>query len=119
MKDLLEDYLESINTMTSLTLDSVTVLYGLDQKRTSLHRNIYEELKKYFVEPILENRLKIIFSNLDKAIDIQFPIDRSDSLAVYARDLERLLTCAETKYFLTGKTVRMHGKYGDILEDEK
>lgn len=87
-------------------------LYGLDSKRTKLHYILINKLKEEF--SYNESRLNIILGELDIAIDFIPPLERYDSVKIYARELERLLTCAEGKLFLKSKFIKLNTKYGVI-----
>ena len=73
-------------------------------------------------EEIAENlecdvdRLIMVTDNLDIAIDFKPPTKRYESTRVYAKDLERLLTCAAGRMFLRGKAYRLTTAYGIIQE---
>ena len=62
------------------------------------------------------NRLMMITDSLDIAIDFMPPLERYDSTKVYARELERLLTCTAGRIFLSGKAYRLTTAYGVIKE---
>ena len=106
------DYLECIKNIEELGCGS---LYGLENMRYELHRKI---LEKHGLSDFYE-RSKYIMSNLDKAIDFKLPLDRCESLKPYARELERLLSCQEGQYFITGKTYFMRTKCEVIRDDSK
>lgn len=85
---------------------------GLDIKRTKLHNILINTLKKEFSYD--ESRLNIILGKLDTAIGFIPPLERYNSVKIYARNLEQLLTCAEGKLFLKGKIVKINTKHGTI-----
>jgi len=71
---------------------------------------IAEELECYI------DRLIMITDTLDIAIDFIPPLERHDSIRVYARNLEQLLTCTAGQMFLSGKAYRLTTAYGIIEE---
>ena len=73
-------------------------------------------------EEIAENlecdvdRLTMVTDKLNIAIDFKPPTHRYKSVRVYAKDLERLLTCVSGRMFLSGKTQKLTTFYGIIQE---
>lgn len=106
--EIILDYLETINLMAE-----TPGAYHLDKKRADLHDEILEKLRKEF--KCDDARLKAILHNLEIAIDFKPPLERYDSIKVYARDLERFLTWyAISKMFLKKTLSKITTEYGVI-----
>ena len=102
-------YLELLENIEDLGCGS---LYGLENMRVELHHKLLEKhgLSDYYI------RSKAVMGRLDVAIDLSFPLERGDHLKPYARELERLLSCQEAQYFISGKGCILRTKYGVITD---
>ena len=96
--------------------DDVQTPYQFEMARKSMHDKLFNEnilpMLKCEDEQLAYMRSKEIFANLDKVWGIydQTPFDLTNDecitwMGVY---LWKLLNTTECKYFLEGKTVRMH-----------
>ena len=102
ISEMWKEYLSLIDTMTKYP-----ATYGLDQRRTELHEMLF---KKYAESGLFKNIIKERFNNvchnLDKVIDFHPPIQRNDSINVYAHDIEHYMMFAGRLYMI-GHTNRI------------
>lgn len=112
------EYLDALNLMTSQNDSRVfSNEYEKEQfLKASLGDaiNIRIEIAKELECDI--DRLIMITDSLNIAIDFIPPLERHDSIRVYARNLEQLLTCAAGRMFLSGKAYKLTTAYGVIKE---
>lgn len=113
MRDSIYAYLSILDDIAQIKNDGLMCAYGFNQTRTDLHNQI----ESCFDYDIVSERLAIMLHHLDILIDFNPPIEKYDSLKVYASKLERWFACQEGIYFLTGKTYKINGANG-VLEDD-
>jgi hypothetical protein len=101
-----KDYLKLINEMVQ-----TPGVYHLDDMRREIHKKLCEKYQYNY------EKLKIITDRLNIAIDFNPPLEKYESVNVYARDLERLLSCTECKYFMDGKINSLRTPYGIIVDE--
>ena len=110
--ELCLDYLTKRNDVKSPFNKSTSELRIGLKEVIEIHSKIVAELE------CSTDRLTLVTDNLDIAIDFIPPLQIYDSLKVYARDLEYLLTCTAGKRFLRGSQYRLTTNYG-IIQDGK
>jgi len=106
-----ESYLKLLTQLDEIKGGS---FYGMEGFRTELHNELLLH-HRYVLEDCYV-RSKQIFEHLDIAIGFTLPLETFDSIIPYARELNRLLSCTECKYFLDGKGILLRTNYGTIHE---
>ena len=106
--ELCLDYLDLLNLIASEHY--LTPLESLLDDAIGIREEIAENLECDV------DRLTSVTDNLDLAIDFKPPTERYESTRVYAKDLERLLTSASGRMFLSGKAYRLTSAHGIIQE---
>ena len=101
------DYLMLLNTMSEHR-----AMYHLDEQRRKLHNELEDSLKNE--GDCDRSRLDLITGNLDVLIDFQPPLERHDSVKVYASNLERILYSAAGRMFLRKIIDKLNTPHGTI-----
>ena len=106
--ELCLDYLDCLNTIASGHY--LTPLKLLVSDKIDVQTRIAENLECNL------NCLTMVMDNLDIAIGFEPPTKRYESVKVYAKELEQLLTCTAGQMFLNGKMRMITTSHGTIKE---
>lgn len=96
-------YLETIVEMSE-----IPGMYALDKMRTDLHDDLAE------LTGFDRDKLSVITSNLNTLFDFNPPLERFDSVKVYARDLCSFLTSPHCRMAMNGKVKHFRTVYGEV-----
>lgn len=110
--ELCLDYLTKRNDIKNPFKKSTSELEDWLKEVIEMHNDLAADLE------CSTDRLTLVTDNLDIAIDFIPPLQIYDSLKVYTRDLEYLLTSTAGKRFLRGSQYRLTTRYG-IIRDGK
>ena len=110
--ELCLEYLDELHSMASR---KPTVFFYEHQKEQFLKASLSDVIDIHIkIADELEcnvDRLTMITDSLNIAIGFIPPLERHENRKVYARDLERLLTCTAGRMFLSGKAYRLTTAY--------
>ena len=102
---------EYIDFIKSIANCGVTSLYGIDQKRVALHKQLLKHHGYDAENPDIYQKSKIIMENLDDAIDYD---ERQPKCTPHeALRLNHWLSCVEFRGYMEGKIMRIKlgGRY--------
>ena len=112
LEDLLKDYLFTVKNIQEIGM--IQTPYALEEQRQKLHHQILEELNTCYGLGNISDiyiRSKTIFENLDVINGLyseceEWKLKTDTDVVLMARDLNKYLTSAECRMYLSGDTIK-------------
>jgi len=101
MNETWYEYLELMNNMIAMP-----GMYGLDERRSKLHRKLIEYYKDFWSDnedEFIPERFNEICHNLDRVIGFRPPLKRYDSLKPYVSEIDRRMVIGDLKQYVLGR----------------